>query len=256
MKKIITVTLVMLLALTLLAGCGGKTANPTPLSPVYANGVTPDYSSSNTPDDDQADETEAPEAGESDVPSSNVPEGYTTYTDKYISFNYPESYTELLTLYLCDTASGDSITIYNQDIDDTNSGFELNVYNELTNENFAEFYAAVIGDAENYDGISVNKSAIGGYEITVVKYFVKAEEPEAPETTEGEEGEEPEETPAEPRVGMADIYIENSGDASFKEIIISVVANDYTADTIPEGYTNFSDVVAKLTSSLKIVSAE
>lgn len=255
MKKIITITLVMILAVTLLAGCGGKTANPTPLSPVYANGVTPDYSSSNIPDDDQADDNDAenPDGTDSESPST-VPEGYTTYADKYVSFNHPESYKEGLALRLR-TESGDTITIHEQAVDNANSGFELNVYSELTNENFAEFYTAVVGDTENYDGISVTKATVNGCEVTVVKYFEKVveEETEAPETTEGEE---PEEAPAEPRIGMADIYIENSADEDFKEIIISVSACDYTADTIPEDYTNFSDVVSKLTTSLKIVTAE
>ena len=91
MKKIICITLIMILALTLLVGCG-KNANPTPLTPVFANGVSPDYGTVTT----------APESGSNTgtsetppvVEDSTIPEGFKLYNDSYISFVHPESFNQ------------------------------------------------------------------------------------------------------------------------------------------------------------------
>lgn len=255
MKKLICVSLIMILTLVLLAGCSGKNANPTPLTPVYANGVSPDYSSINNNTDDDtssSDDTSTPDDGSATVDST--PDGYAVYSDNYVSFIHPDEFSEKLRLYLQDEVNGSAILIYEEAIGSTNVNFDTNAYTDITQDNFAESYADIIGSTENTTDVSVTKSTKDGYEITVVKYFEKDEEESADDTAEGTETEEASDpqAPAEPRSGIADIYIEKSSDVNFKEILIKVSAFEYPADSIPEDYTNFSEVVSKLVSSITV----
>ena len=239
MKKIICISLIMILALTLLAGCG-KNANPTPLTPVFANGVSPDYSASTLAPDDNSDDTPDDSYEQGDL---SVPEGYALYSDSCVSFIYPASFYETLRLYLNDADNGAFIAISEQALDPFSANFELNAYADVTQDNYTETYAAIMGSPEAYSNVTVAKTNSKGYEITVIKYFDATEEVGADEY----------EIIDEPRAGTADIYIEKSSDASFKEIFIKVSALEYTADTLPEDTVNFSEIVSKLTSSLNVI---
>lgn len=259
MKKIICISLIMILTLALLAGCAGKNANPTPLTPVYANGVSPNYSSSgnNTDDTDDSQGDETPD----DAQDSTIPEGYARYSDMYVSFIHPDTFSKTLSMRLHDAENDSDISIYAEAVDKSGANFELNVYTDVSPENFAESYVAVIGNTENTADVTVTKSTKNGYEITVVKYFeATEEEEEIAETTPEENPEEtteetePEEEVAEPRLGTAHIYIEKSSDEAFKEIMIEVAANQYPANAIPEDYINFADIVSKIVSSLIIIT--
>ena len=238
MKKIICITLIMILALTLLVGCG-KNANPTPLTPVFANGVSPDYGTVTTAPDSGSNagsEENTPVVGD-----STIPEGFKLYSDSYVSFVHPESFEETLRLYLNDADNGAHIAIAEQALDPSSANFALNAYTDVTQDNYTESYASVLGTPESFCDVTVTKTNANGYEITIIKYFAATEE------VEGEE-----ETNSEPRFGTADIYVEKSGDTSFKEIFIQVSALEFPADITLEGVFNFSEIVNRLTSSLKV----
>lgn len=242
MKKLICISLIMILALTLLAGCG-KNSNPTPLTPVFANGVSPNYSGSATSPDDSADGDQ----GDIQPPSqddTSIPEGYALYNDAHVSFIHPESLKEIIKLYLNDAESGASIGVSEQALDASSANFGFNAY-EVTQENYAETYATILGDLELYSDVTVAKSYANDCEITVVKYFEKTES----ESVEGEETE----TSTDPRAGTADIYVEKSADPAFKEIFIKVSATEYPAGLLPDGGVSFSDIVSKLVSSLTVI---
>ena len=164
MKKIICISLIMILTLAVFAGCSGKNSNPTPLTPVYANGVSPDYSAIGTQGNDDVTEpsdTSAP--GESQT-TDTIPVGYSLYSDDYVSFVHPIEFKETLRMYLHDTKNDSSIIIYEQAVDSTNTLFAVKAYAEVTESNLTETYAQVVGTGESIADAKVTKSTKDGYE--------------------------------------------------------------------------------------------
>ena len=234
MKKILSILLTALLAVSVLAGCAGATSNPNPLTPVFANGVSPDYGTPETADSSVT--TEPTQTTEPDgEPADDIKEGYTVYEDTYVSFIHPESIAKKISYYLLDTKSGASIRVIAQAAQPDEIDFLNNIYAELTEENFAELCAEIISDPESVANLEIEKFD-DNYEITLVKYY------------EGVSGGE------DYRVGSAWIYIENSADDSFAEIAISVSANEYESELLPEGHINFSEIVDNIIETLTVIA--
>ena len=248
MKKIISILLISVFAVSALVGCSSTASNFTPLSPVFANGVSPDYGNAGGSDSAV---TEAPsdseQPGESEQPVNTVPEGYATYEDAYVSFIHPESIAKKLDFYLYDSNTGDTIQVYAQAVQAESVDFSRNIYAELSDENVAEMCVEFIESPDALVELNISKSTKDAYEITVVKGY---------EFAPAEYTEEGEEIVSDSRTGHAYIYVESSADAEFPEIVISVTAQQYTDDATPEGYINFNAVVSNLVKTLSIASAE
>ena len=58
------------------------------------------------------------------------------------------------------------------------------------------------------------------------------------------------------RKGHARIYIENSAQPEFNEIVVEISADEYPAGYIPENYINFSDIVSAVVDSLTVVTSK
>lgn len=247
MKKIISILLIAVLAVSVLAGCSSTGSNFTPLSPVFANGVSPDYGNNGIGDsaDTEAPVTEQP--GEAEQPENNIPEGYATYEDAYVSFICPENIEKKLDFYLLDSDSGSAIQVYAQAVQSGSVDFSRNIYSDISEENVSEMCAEFISSPDIIDNLTISKSIKEAFEITVVKYY---------EYNGEEVAEDGEEAVVSPRIGHAYIYVESSANADFSEIVISVLANEYPADSISEGYVNFSTVVNNIVNTLSIVTAE
>jgi len=234
MKKIICILLTALLAVSVFAGCSDTVSNPTPLTPVYANGISPDYGEDKTAD---------PDTTEPQTPENTLPEGYTEYKDAYVSFIHPKSIAKKIDYYLLNSQSGAQIRIIAQDVQPDDIDFSNNIYEDLDDENIAEMCSEFVGEPESLFDLNIGKSKDGAYEITVVEYYENSED--------SDDGDE-----EASRMGYAYIYVENSSVPDFNEIVLSISASEYPTDSIPEDHVNFSEIVKNIVETLSIVTAE
>ena len=240
MKKIIAILLTIILAVSIFGGCADSNSNITPLTPVFANGVSPDYGDGDGQGENQDDTPTVDPV----VPENQLPEGYASYKDAYVSFNYPKGMKKI-DYYLRDTASGAEILVSPQAIKANEYDYTKNIYNDLNNDNYTEMCSEFISSSEDVFEFTYSNIYKNGFEITVVKYF----DVNAQLLHEDEEG-----NSVEFYKGYARVFIENSAQPEFMEIVLTITADEYPAEYIPENYVNFSELVDAVVDSLVVVN--
>ncbi|MBQ8236196.1 MAG: hypothetical protein IJZ37_05910 [Clostridia bacterium] len=155
MKRLLTLALALMMALSLLALCASCTAETT------------DTPEENSPEATPSAPVSSPE--EQSKPAA-LPEGYTLYDNGDISFAYPEAFTKTdgSNVILTDTTNNNNITVVYE--------AKTNAYEDLTTEKYNEVYIPVYAEM----GLTVTNATVAhkehnGIKLTTITQTTKTE---------------------------------------------------------------------------------